>query len=55
MSRYESRHWFTFLDKDESGFVDLLAWNELIATSRRFSDIFQAINPEVGQVFNLLK
>ena len=47
MSRDDSRRWFTFMDPDESGFVDLLDWNELIAKNRRFSDLFQVINPEV--------
>lgn len=48
MSRDDSKRWFTFMDKDESGFVDLLDWNELIATNTKFSDIFQVINPEVS-------
>jgi len=48
MSRDDSRRWFTFMDQNESGYVDLLDWNELLATNRRFSDLFQIFNPEVS-------
>ena len=51
MSRDDSRRWFTFMDQNESGFVDLLNWNELIAKSRRFSDLFQVLNPVVCDFF----
>ena len=48
MSRDESRKWFTWMDRDDSGFVDLLDWNELIADNRKFSKLFNVIDPVVS-------
>ena len=38
------------MDRDESGFVDLLDWNEMIATDRKFSEVFTVVHPEVHPV-----
>lgn len=47
MNRDESEKFFTWMDKDENGFVDLLEWNEFINKNRKFSNLFVAPNPKV--------
>ncbi|CAK8681331.1 unnamed protein product [Clavelina lepadiformis] len=54
MSRDESRKWFTWMDRDDTGFVDLLDWNELIADNRKFSKLFNVIDPVTGEEQSLL-
>nr|CAB3265176.1 probable proline dehydrogenase 2 [Phallusia mammillata] len=54
MSRDESQKWFTWMDRDDSGYVDLLDWNEMIAKHRKFSDLFVVLNPETGDEESLL-
>nr|XP_039262142.1 proline dehydrogenase 1, mitochondrial-like isoform X1 [Styela clava] len=54
MSRDDSRKWFTWMDTDESGFVDLLDWNQLISSNKKFSEIFVVPNPQTGEMESLL-
>ena len=47
MSKEDALHWFTWMDQDESGFVDLLDWDVLVG-DRKLSDIFVVFNPDVS-------
>ena len=48
--RGESKKYFTWMDKDDKGFVDLLDWNELISDHRKFADIFVVPDAEVSTI-----
>jgi len=54
MNRDESEKFFTWMDKDENGFVDLLEWNEFINKNRKFSNLFVAPNPKTGEMVQLI-
>lgn len=53
MSKEDALQWFTWMDKDESGVVDLLNWDELVG-DRRLSDIFSIFNPDTGETERLI-
>lgn len=54
MNRDDSKKYFTWMDKDENKFVDLLDWNELISEHRKFADIFVVPDPVTGEQVRLV-
>lgn len=53
MSKEDALRWFTWMDKDDSGVVDLLDWDELVG-ERQLSDIFCVFNPDTGEMERLI-
>ncbi|XP_019620711.1 PREDICTED: proline dehydrogenase 1, mitochondrial-like [Branchiostoma belcheri] len=50
MSRDESGWWFTWMDQDASGDVDLLEWNQMLKPSHSLRKLFVVPNIETGEL-----
>ncbi|XP_066267867.1 proline dehydrogenase 1, mitochondrial-like [Branchiostoma lanceolatum] len=50
MSRDESGWWFTWMDQDASGDVDLLEWNQMLKPNHSLRKLFVVPNIETGEL-----